>query len=200
MKRYPLLILGLLTFAATAEAEGGRDGEMEGGQNVGRYQISLSFEGLYFLDTATGELWLKDSRGQWRGIDSPVRQKLETPVAAQKAVTLVLPEDGATMPMVQRERRAIPGSTDTLWVQLGDITGGQVFVEVFDANEHELASRTSLKDKEFVKFKVGQRDVYLQVVEMVNNLLGEDICQIHVSLTEPVIEKGPSEPIEVTIE
>ena len=95
--------------------------------------------------------------------------------------------------MIQREKRAIPGSSETLWVQVGDITGGQVFVEVSDVNGHHLVERTSLKSKEFVKFKVNETDVYLQIAEMVNNLLDEDICQVHLSFKKPKLEQKVEE-------
>ena len=97
------------------------------------------------------------------------------------------------MPMVQREKRAIPGSSETLWVHLGDITGGQVFVEVHDVNGQHLVERTSLQSKEFVKFKVNETEVYLQIAEMVNNLLDEDICQVHLSFTKPKLEEKSEE-------
>lgn len=149
--------------------------------SIGRYQLTASVEGLYFLDTATGQLWLKVTHGEWERVDNPVDEAPPIAVVPAKPVSLTLPKAGETIPMVQREKRAIPGSSETLWVHLGDITGGQVFVEVRDINGQHLVERTSLKSKEFVKFKVNETDVYLQIAEIVNNLLDEDICQLHLS-------------------
>ena len=42
-----------------------------------------------------------------------------------------------------------------------------------------------LKTSEFVKFKVNETDVELQIAEMVNNWLDEDICQVHLSFKKP---------------
>ena len=191
MTRLSILLIALIAFPSAAI--GGSDDDEP---SIGRYQIAFSVEGLYFLDTTTGELWLKGGQGEWNRVDSPVKRKPESTEAPPKTVSLTLPKAGETMPMVQRERRVIPGSSDTISVQLGDITGGQVFVEVIDINGHHLVNRTSLKNKEFVKFKVDQTDVYLQIVEMVNNLLDEDICQVHLSLKKPMLEQISSESVD----
>ncbi len=184
MARLSLLLTALV--AIPFVAFGGTD---DGRSGIGRYQLTATVEGLYFLDTATGELWLKVKDGEWHKVDSPVDPAPPTRDAPAKPVSLTLPKAGETMPMVQREKRAIPGSSETLWVQLGDITGGQVFVEVSDLNGHHLVKRTSLKTREFLKFKVNETDVYLQIAEMVNNLLDEDICQVHLSFKKPKPEQ-----------
>ena len=157
----------------------------------GRYQLVAADHGLYFLDTATGTLWLQTPGDRWRKVPSPVdkevpARKIRKP--PKRKVTLDLPESGVTMPMTQREVRTIPGSSDTLKVCLGDITGGQVFVEVIDANGDFVVERTSLKRAEFLKFKVGKSVYFLQITEMVNNLIGTDICKVHISDDEPVVE------------
>jgi hypothetical protein len=182
------LLTALVAFPFAAF--GGTDDEHA---SIGRYHITAAVEGLYFLDTATGQLWIKVTHGEWERVDSPVDGALPIADVPAKPVSLTLPKAGETMPMVQREKRAIPGSSETLWVHLGDITGGQVFVEVRDINGQHLVERTSLKSKEFVKFKVNETDVYLQIAEMVNNLLDEDICQVHLSFKKPKLEEKPEE-------
>ena len=150
-----------------------------------RYEIEAAAEGLYFLDAFTGALWLKARQSDWVRVDSPVNQKPEAQLPASKPVSLVLPKAGVTMAMVQRERRNIPGSSNSLAVRLGDITAGQVFVEVIDANGEQVVDRTSLKNGEYVDFKVHGRNTYLQIIDMVNVLIGEDICKVHVSSIKP---------------
>jgi hypothetical protein len=188
MARLSFLLTALIAVPFTAF--GGTDDDHS---SIGRYQITLSAEGLYFLDTATGELWLKINHGEWDRVDSPVNRTPKSKELPPKPVSLTLPKAGETMPMVQREKRAIPGSSETLWVQLGDITGGQVFVEVSDLSGHHLVERTSLKNKEVLKFQVNKKDVYLQIVDLVNNLLGEDICQVRFSFRKPKLEQKGEE-------
>jgi hypothetical protein len=182
------LLTALVAFPFAAF--GGTDDERP---SIGRYQLTAAAEGLYFLDTATGQLWLKVTHGEWERVESPVDGAPPIADVPAKPVSLTLPKAGETMPMVQREKRAIPGSSETLWVHLGDITGGQVFVEVRDINGQHLVERTSLKSKEFVKFKVNETDVYLQITEMVNNLLDEDLCQVHLSFKKPKLEEKSEE-------
>ncbi|WP_298858683.1 hypothetical protein [uncultured Gimesia sp.] len=183
MKKLSVLLIAVVVFPLIALAE-----TKEENLPVGRYDITFSAEGVYFLDTATGALWLKQNGGEWERIDSPVNRRSDKKASSDKPVTLALAKGGATMPMVQRERRKIPGSSDTLSVQLGDITGGQVFVEVIDVNGHYLVKRTSLKNNEFLKFELDGKDVYLQIVDMINNFIGDDICKVRISFEKPKSE------------
>lgn len=180
MKQLSFLLIAFTVIPVLALAE-----TKEDSSTVGRYNIAATSEGLYFLDTVTGALWLKKSHEAWIQIESPVTWKSNKKSPPNKPVILTLPKGEVTMPMVQRERRKIPGSSDTLSVQLGDITAGQVFVEVIDINGHYLVKRTSLKNNEFVKFELDGKQVYLQVIDMVNNLIGEDICKVRLSFEQP---------------
>jgi hypothetical protein len=160
---------------------------------VGRYAITFSPRGLYFLDTATGLLWLKSGGSDWKRVDSPVASAPEDG-PADKPVLLELSKDGVIMPMLQRERRHIPGSSETISVRLGDITAGQVFVEVVDINGRHLVERTSLRNDEFTHFTLNGKTVYLHIDEMVNNLIGDDMCKVRVSSTEPRTEAEKEAP------
>ena len=160
---------------------------------IGRYAITSSHQGLYFLDTATGLLWLKSARSDWKRVESPVAIAPEDePV--DEPVLLKLPKGGVTMPMLQRERRYIPGSSETVSVRLGDITAGQVFVEVVDINGRYLVDRTSLRNNEFTKFMLNGKTVYLHIVDLVNALVGDDMCKVRVSHTEPKTRPEKEEP------
>ena len=181
-----LAVLVSITFIGVAEAEEKTDG-------VGRYAITFSPQGVYFLDTATGRLWLKSGRSDWKRVESPVAIAPEDE-PAEEPVLLELPKDGVTMPMLQRERRYIPGSSETISVRLGDITAGQVFVEVVDFNGRYLVERTSLRNDEFTKFMLNGKTVYLHIDEMVNVLVGDDMCKVRVSNTKPKTEPEQEEP------
>ncbi|MEM6471654.1 MAG: hypothetical protein AAF802_18990 [Planctomycetota bacterium] len=153
-----------------------------------------------FLDTKTGALWRMDVGGEWTPIDSPVKtatHPADTVVA--KKLTLSVPKDGIKMPMMQRETRPVPGSSNRLWVKIGDITAGQVFVEVISSNGQRLVERTSLKEEEFLSFKMGEQKFYLQVTEMVNHLLSRDLCTVRISTMKPKpSQKLPTEQDEST--
>ncbi len=193
MKIFTLSLAAFVFFTGIAFTQAVKEGS-----SVGRYSIIFSGDGLYFLDTASGALWSKTSQRDWHRVDSPVSRVPEIAETSDKAVSLIVPEAGISMPMTQRERRKIPGSNDTIFVQLGDITGGQVFLEVIDVNGHHLVERTSLKNNQFLVFQVNKADVYVQVTDMVNNLLGEDICKIYVSSTKPKNEADGKEANDET--
>lgn len=159
---------------------------------VGRYSMSFSVDGLYFLDTATGELWLKRGGGRWRRVDSPVVRVKERPVQ-DGDIMLDLPKRGLLMPMNQRERRKIPGSDGTLVLKAGDVTAGQVFVEVVDDDDNTVLDRTSLALKEYARFRVGKEEIFIQLVELDNVLMGNDICEFRLSTREPKLEKAAVE-------
>lgn len=75
-------------------------------------------------------------------------------------------------------------------MKLGDITAGQVFVEVVDVNGHTRIHRKSLRNQEFTSFDLNGNTVYLGVKGMVNHLIGEDICKVHVTYTKPTREEA----------
>ncbi len=194
----PILFAFALQLGPALAAE-----EKKAGPQAGRYAISIAIEGLYFLDTATGELWLQSGLGKWKRIDSPVsrvpKSKEPEPTATDKTTaTLKLPKDGVTMPMIQREKRPVPGSSERLFVHLGDITGAQVFVEIIDADGEFLVERSSLKNDEFLKFELDGKTVFLQVEGMVNNLFGDDICKVRLTHKKPKPKPKPKPEEEPT--
>lgn len=180
MKILSSLLLAVTLFPIVARAQ-----TEETNRPAGRYQVTFGVEGLYFLDTASGALWLKKADREWQRVDSPVDRRPKTNKPADRPVTLSLPKGGEVMPMVQKERRKIPGSAESISVQLGDITAGQVFVEVIDINGHVLVKRTSMKNKDFLKFTFDGKDVYLQVTDMVNNFIGDDFCKVRITYEKP---------------
>ena len=60
MIRVSFLLTALVAFPFAAF--GGTDDEHA---SIGLYQLTAPVEGLYFLDTATGQLWLKVIHGEW---------------------------------------------------------------------------------------------------------------------------------------
>ena len=188
MNRFTALLITVVAFPVLASADPGDD------SNIGRYQISSAVGAIYFLDTATGAMWVNHGGSHWQSVDSPIVGKTnvpKTPKARARPVSLKLPTSGEVMPMIQREKRAIPCSSGSIWVHLGDVTGGQVFVEVVDINGEILLKRTSLKNEEYAKFSVNGEDVYLQITDLINNLLTEDICKVNLTSKKPKTKKQP---------
>ncbi|NNE00716.1 MAG: hypothetical protein HKN47_25655 [Pirellulaceae bacterium] len=180
MHKQILLLAALLAAPSIALS-----GEHDDHASVGRYQLAFSIDGLYFLDTATGELWMRTGQGGWDSVRSPIHLPKHQRSRSREQVTLTLPKRGKKITMMQREKRAIPGSDDSLWIQLGDITGGQVMLEVVDANGQSIVERTSMKRRDFVKFKVDKRDIYLQIADLEMHLLSADFCELHLSKKKP---------------
>lgn len=153
---------------------------------AGRYQITSSMSGVYFLDTATGELWRRSKDGGWVKVDSPVNKVAGVPDIKLRPVTIELPAGGRKMTVIQREARDVVGSKGSLQVRIGDISAGQALVEVHDKNGIMFLDRSTVKDGEFVSFEVKGKKVYLQMTEVVNKLIGNDYCELKFSFEKPV--------------
>ena len=120
---------------------------------AGRYQLLVGKGTLYFIDTATGRLWQKDDEGVWKSIDSPVspalqresRRKSNGKKTEQLPVSLTLKKKVQSFRMLQRESRFVPGSEETIWIHINDITSGQVLVELVDINGKQIVPQDFLE-------------------------------------------------------
>ena len=166
-----LLAIGALVDASAAE--------------VGRYQITSSMSGVYFLDTATGELWRRADEGEWVKVNSPAFKVANTPTIKKVPVAIKLGEGGESATVLQREVRSVPGSKGSLKVRVGDITSAQALVEVFDQNGIMFLDRISLRHGEFASFEVNGEKVYLQITGLVNKLIGTDFCVLKFTSRKP---------------
>lgn len=152
---------------------------------VGRYQAVASvMDGrLYVLDTATGQVWSRAPGGEWRDEGNPTRAKGRRLERRDKpsAPTLELPEKLVEMTIIQREERAIPGSDGSVRIRLGDITEGQVLLEVVTADGDRLLESTSVRPGDKVEFAVSKKKYVLHIKELRNILIGDDFGKITVS-------------------
>jgi len=96
-----------------------------------------------------------------------------TLVAAPEA--LIFKGKAASFPVVQRRAEDIPGSRGFLKVHIGDITAGQTFVKI-RAGGRPLVSPATLREGDRLSFSLGSRTYTLQLLEMVNFLIGDDYC------------------------
>jgi hypothetical protein len=83
------------------------------------------------------------------------------------------PEEAACLTVVQRRTREIPGWRGYLRLHLGDITRGQVVIEVH-AGSASVVRRRSVRPGDRVAFQVGGRSYHLLVASLVNFLIGND--------------------------
>ncbi len=83
-------------------------------------------------------------------------------------------DEGASVTVVQRRSKDIPGSRGYLEVKLGDITAGQVLVSIRTAEGETVVDTTSVRRGEEIPFTFGGEKYVLRVVELVNLLVGDD--------------------------
>ena len=89
---------------------------------------------------------------------------------------LDFPWDKATVTLYQRSVRAIPGSRGQLFIQIGDITAGQVLVSVYGPENRPVLDMTSIRQGRALPVVVGQREYVLILDRLVNLLVGQDFA------------------------
>lgn len=98
---------------------------------------------------------------------------------------LELPEDSATVTVVQRYSRELPGSGGYLRLGIGDITAGQVLLTLRTADGRALIGQTSVRKGDDLTFPLGEETYTLSVKALVNLLMGDDYGVFVVSRTVP---------------
>jgi len=189
-------VVGVIATSGLLFAQPNQPGLSRG--DVGRYQLHLipSTSEFLMLDTATGQCWRRSPTGDWFSEGNPTRLKEKSSETAEKKKipTLKLPEKSLEMTIVQREERAIPGSDGTVRIRLGDITEGQVFMEVFTEDDM-LAPRKSVRVGDVVEFLVARRKFTIRVNELRNILIGDDFAKLTIEESDadaakPTKKKG----------
>jgi len=114
---------------------------------------------------------------------------LPMPKQAPVKPVLALPRDPLQLTIVQRQTKAIQGSDETIAVHVGDVTGGQVLVEVLPPSGPTLVDTISMKPGDVVKFQVAEKVYHLTLVELQNFLFGDDVAMFEVSTNPPSAER-----------
>jgi len=96
---------------------------------------------------------------------------------------LDLPAGSATVTIIQRCSKEIPGSNGYLRLSLGDITAGQVLTTVEAADGTVLVEETSVRAGDSLTFRIGEEDYKLTLTRLVNLLIGDDFGVFEVSTT-----------------
>ena len=73
-----------------------------------------------------------------------------------QTVHSVLPQDPITISVEQRGRAAIPGSTQSLFVCLGDITRGQMMLSLENKKGDTIVDARSVRYGDIVAFELGE--------------------------------------------
>jgi hypothetical protein len=156
---------------------------------IGRFQLASAGPMMFMIDTATGQVWKRNENGDWNDEGNPTKPKPASEAEAKKAATLDLKGKSVEMVVVQREERAVPGSDGTVLIRVGDITDGQAFLTIVNADREELLPRTSVKQGDAVEFRLGAKHFSVKVNELRNILIGDDFAKLTVAEGKPV-ERG----------
>lgn len=100
---------------------------------------------------------------------------------------VVLTAEPMTLTLVQRRSVQLPGGPRTPTIHLGDITRGQVIVQVTDANYATLLSQ-SMKQGDTASFTTAGQTLFLRVGDLANRLTGDDQATLEISATQPLSE------------
>jgi hypothetical protein len=145
----------------------------------GEYQVNLADpEAVAVLD-ASGD------RGQFQVFAELDGGKLlaSLPVRYVMPAAATLPKPpkklklaGNVVSVLAYQRRSceVPGSDKALFIELGDITHGQVHVSVRTADYKNVVPPTSLRQGESLALDLGEEQYVLYVRELVNVLIGTD--------------------------
>ena len=115
-----------------------------------------------------------------------------TGCATMRRPKLELPEDPASLTIIQREAKEIPGSRGTLLVSIGDITGGQVILSIYGPGLKPIVDYTSVSPGDIVPFTVHDQQYYLLVKELRNFIIGDDIAVFEISTIRPLVQDPSS--------
>ncbi len=98
---------------------------------------------------------------------------------------LDLPADPVQVTVLQRGTKALPGSKDTVKLNLGDITGGQVLLSIEGPGDKTIVDTCSMWPGKVVPFEVAGSRYYLKVVDLRNLAVGDDFGVFEISTTPP---------------
>lgn len=102
------------------------------------------------------------------------------------AVEIELPSDPLRMTVVQRHSKAVPGFHGAIKVRIGDITHGQVLLEIISEEVlRPVVDTISVREGDVTPFTLGSAEYYATVVELRNFLIGDDFAVFEISTTRP---------------
>jgi hypothetical protein len=101
-------------------------------------------------------------------------------------LTFEPPSDPVRITIVQRHTKAIPGFRGLIKLKIGDITQGQVLLEIVSENVlRPTVDTISVQTGDVVPFVLGGVEYYLSVIELRNLLIGDDFGVFEISANRP---------------
>jgi hypothetical protein len=101
-------------------------------------------------------------------------------------VKIELPNDPLRITVVQRRSKAVPGFHGAVTIRIGDITHGQVLLEIVSEDVlRPVVDTHSVQEGDVTPFKLGSAEYYLSVVELRNFLIGDDFAVFEISTKRP---------------
>lgn len=113
----------------------------------------------------------------------PVRYSVrrEPPKPPRPPKRLDFPGSVVSVTVFQRRSKEVPGSGGALFIELGDITRGQVHVTVRTAESKALIDTVSLRQGESVALDLGAEQYTVYLRQLVNVLIGDDWAVLDIS-------------------
>lgn len=139
----------------------------------GRYQINLAERAVYELLREHGPA------GEFRVYVETIDGAVVPSVTVRYVVhglpkRLDLESDEVRFTVSQRSWTALPGSSQMVYLRLGDITGGQVMASVVGPRSEKLADARSMRDGDTLEFALADGAYVLRLDRLVNVLIGDD--------------------------
>ncbi len=158
-------------------------GIAESGSTAERVTLLKIDEAEYAVNLASSEVFeLLRSRGrdgQFRIFAETSDGTVFSSVAVRYSMQTVpesldFPFDEARLTIYQRSWKKLPGSNGSLQVYIGDITGGQVPVTVYDPRAYFTVGTTSMKEGDLLSLPLDEQEYVLRLDKLVNHLIGPD--------------------------
>jgi hypothetical protein len=108
----------------------------------------------------------------WAGLLSGIR------VGMQR---IALNPDPLQLTIPQRSKHTIPGLKGLATIHLDDITRGQVILTIEDQANAPIVGPISVREDDVAPFQVNGQTFFLHVVELRNQLIGDDFGTVEVS-------------------
>ena len=109
---------------------------------------------------------------------APAPAPAPAPTPAPAASAAPAAQNPVRLTVVQRGREKVPGTEGRLWIEIGDVTAGQVLVKIVDRTTREDAlPQRSMRFGDEAWFPLGGGTRAVVVLRLANLLIGEDFVE-----------------------
>lgn len=151
--------------------------------------LALTAIGLFGAIVAMAFIW---------GMQSTTGVITVTSLAPAPPQSSLVPPEGVQIGLQQRESQWFAG--ERLKLSIGDITGGQVRVEISDDAGNVLLASSSVREGEAIEFADPDgAPLRLEVLKLTNNLVGEDFGEFRIAPAAPATRPALSEAQKIEL-